>query len=315
MTVQSWWLPRIAGATALAALAQACLPGDERPPPGRVLVTAGSSDATRVGFTTDDGWTVRFDRFVTALGNIDLDGVNERRNGADEAETCNDYSETNYEWLIDFVVADRGEKVGLVHGLGACTIEYRLRGPSSDTVLGAGATEEDLALMRIEERDAWTDLDDEGEEISLLALGTATRGDEVVAIDWQFRKSFEIRRCAVDASGGDASRVELLEGVESEITVEVRAEELFRAAAEDGAPLQFGWYAAADADGDGAVTLQELDAVPVPPEVLPIPEPPGDDDDGDPPPEPESLGDYVVEVLLGRVSRVADAGPCRTEGR
>lgn len=312
----SSWLPRIAGVIALGAIAQACLPGDDRPPPGRILVTAGPSDATRVGFVTDDGWTVRFDRFVTALGNVDLDGVNERRNGVEEEETCNDYSQTNYEWLIDFVVAAQGEKIGLVHGLGACTIEYRLRGPSADTVLGVGATEADLELMRIEERDAWTEADEEGEEISLLALGSARRGEEVVAIDWRFRKSFEIRRCAVDEEGGDASRVDLTEGVEREVPVEVRAEELFRSAAIDGAPLQFDWYAAVDADGDGSITLEELDAVPVPPEVLPIPEPPGgDDDQGDPPPEPETLGDYVVEVLLARVSRVADAGPCRTEGR
>ena len=170
--------------------------------------------------------------------------------------------------------------------------------------------------MRVEARDAWTEADEEdGEEISVLALGTARRGDAVVAIDWRFRRSFEIRRCATSAEGGDASRVDLREGVQREIPVEVRAEELFRAQALDDAPLQFDWYADADADADGVVTLEELDAVPVPPEVLPIPALPGDDDQGDPPPEPETLGDYVVEVLLGRVSRIEDAGPCRTEGR
>ena len=309
------WIRALGGALALGALTAACLPGDDRPPPGRILVTAGPSDATRVGFVTDDGWTVRFDRFVTALGNVDLDGVDERRGGVEDEETCNDYSQTNYEWLIDFVAAARGEKVGLVHGLGDCTIEYRLRGPSADTVLGAGTTEADLELMRVEERDAWTEADEEGDEMSLLALGTATRDDVVVAIDWRFRKSFEIRRCTTGTDETDASRVALSEGVEAEVPVEVRAEELFRARAEDDAPLQFAWYAAADGDGDGTVTLEELDAVPVPAEVLPIPRPPGSEDEGDPPPEPETLGDYVVEVLLGRVSRVEGTDACRTEGR
>lgn len=305
----------VGAALAVIGLVAACLPDDDRPPPGRLLVTASPSEPTRAGFTTEDGWEVKLDRFVAGLGNVDLDGINERRNGVDAQETCNDYSETNYEWLIDYVVADT-EKVGLVHGIGDCTIEVRLRGPSFDTVLGAGATEEDLEHMRIEEVDAWTEIDDdEGDEISVLALGTATRGDEVRRIDWEFRRSFEIRRCLDEDGDGDASQVELTENAQREIGLEVRAEELFRRAATDEAPLQFQWYADADADADGTVTLQELDLVPVPPEVLPIPRPPGDDDDGDELQEPETLGDYVVRVLLARVARVAGGGPCRTESR
>jgi hypothetical protein len=307
----------LAGGVAAASFALACLPADERPPPGRVTVTAAPSDATRDGFTTDDGWTVRFDRFVAGLGDVDLDGVNERRDGVDEEETCNAYSETDYEWLIDFTAAGR-EKIGLVHGIGSCTIEVRLRGPSADTVLGAGATEVDLELMRVEEVDPWTEIDDEdeGEEIAVLARGTAHRGDETRQIDWIFRRSFEIRRCeASDGGGGDASRVELTREVEREIPLEVRAEELFRRHVADDAPLVFDRYASADADADGTITLEELDRVPVPPEVLPIPEPPGGADEGDDIPEPESLGDYVVLVLLPRVVRVAGSGPCRTEAR
>jgi hypothetical protein len=51
----------------------ACLPADNRPVPASILVTAQPSEATKHGFVTDDGWEVKFDRVLLALGDVDLD--------------------------------------------------------------------------------------------------------------------------------------------------------------------------------------------------------------------------------------------------
>ncbi len=290
----------------------ACLPGDERPEPGQILVTARPSEATKGGFTTEDGWTITFDRFLTALGNVDLDGLNDVPAGPDGEETCSDYSQTNYEWLIDFAVAEKN-KVGLVHGLGRCTMEYRLRGPSDDTVLGQGATESDITMMDMEGADEWV----VGEETSLVVLGQATRGDEWKLFLWQFRSSYEVSRCVAEDGEGDASSRVLEGGDQVEIPLVVRGEELFRETADDAAPLLFDRLAAADLNGDGGVFLDELALVPMPPELLQVPEPPGAEEGGDDDgfEQPETLGDLVYRVLLPRVTRVEGGGPCRTDLR
>lgn len=299
---------RIAVLTAAGATLS-CLPGDERPPPGELLVTARPSDATASGFTTEDGWSVGFERFVTALGDVDLDGLNDRQGGPDGEETCVDYSQTNYEWLIDFATAGSRQKVGLVHGLGRCAVEYRVRGPSDDTVLGAGTSQDDLVVMEVEGTDAWST----DEEVTLVVRGTAQRGDESKTFLWFFRHTYEVSRC-LTADGGDASARAIEGGDELELAIEVRGEELFRETADDAAPLLFDRLAAADANADGAIDLEELSLAPMPPDLLPVPEPRGPDPE-DPFEQPESLGDLIYEVLLPRVTRIEGAGPCETELR
>jgi hypothetical protein len=295
---------------AAAGVAISCLPGDERPTPGEILVTARPSDATASGFTTEDGWTITFERFLTGLGNVDLDGLNDRRGGNDGEETCSDYSQTNYEWLIDFAAAESRQKVGLVHGLGSCSVEYRVRGPSDDTVLGTGATESDLQVMDVEGADSWSS----GEEVTLVVSATARKGDQTKLLLWFFRHSYEVSRCEAE-DGGDASARTIEGGDALELPIEVRGEELFRETADDAAPLLFDRLAAADANADGAIDLEELALAPMPPELLPVPEPPGEPDPEEPFEQPESLGDLIYEVLLPRVTRIEGAGPCETELR
>jgi hypothetical protein len=70
--------------------ATGCLPGDDRPEPGTVLLMAEASEATTDGFTTEDGWTVALRHFLTALGDVDLDSYPDRGSG-----TCTEYNDTN----------------------------------------------------------------------------------------------------------------------------------------------------------------------------------------------------------------------------
>lgn len=296
-------------ALAVAGLAAAgCLPGDTRPEPGMLVVTVAPSDATKNGFVTSDGWTITFDRFLTAVGDVDLDPDPD---GADTS--CNDYSETNYERLFDFTVAGE-ERVGVVYGLGTCSLEYRMRAPSDDVVLGTGADEDVAQLMRIEQPDAYTD----GARVAVAAIGSATKDGVTKTFSWPFRRGYEVDRCAATAGEGYASVFRLRGGEEKTITLEVRAEELFRRAPIDEAPLVFDSYAAADLDANGEITLTELALVPASTEDGWTPEPPEDPNDFDPDElemPPETLADTVYAFSVRRVTRVAGGASCESRLR
>ncbi len=296
-------------ALALSAGLLSCLPGDERPEPGSLLVTAVPSAGLRDGFTTDDGWSITFDRFVTALGGVDLEN-DEGGNSILESGSCAKYSGTNYEWLMDVTRAST-EKVGLAYGLGTCSIEWRFRGPSSDTALGVGVGQADLEEMRKEATDAYND---EERPTSLRMIATAQKDEMLIQIDWTFRSSYSVERCVTDTDEEGASLVELEGGVGREFVIEVRAEELFRRTPEEDAPFEFEAMALADADGDGSTTLAELALVPAPPQPPPEEE---EDDFGDDDPVIEilTMADLVYVSLLPRVTRGRGAGPCDAERR
>lgn len=280
----------------------ACLPADSRPEPAAVHVTAGPSDATKSGFQTADGWTITFGRFVTALGDVDLDGDPDGRD-----DSCNSYSETHYERLFDFTVASE-EKVALVHGLGTCSVEVRLRGPSDDALLGAGATEADAASMNEEATDAYTD---EPRRTTLVVRGVAVKGDVTKRFDWAFRNSFEIDRCKAASGDGYVTVLRLEGGQERSLHFEVRGEELFRRGTAEDAPMTFDLHAESDRDGDGFVTLAELGETEVPPD-LDLADDSAEELERS---EPATMADLTYEWLLPRIVRVEGAGPCEAELR
>jgi hypothetical protein len=288
-------------AALLAVVAGAgCLPPDDRPEPDTIFVTAEPSKETKDGFVTADGWSVRFDRFVTAIGDVRLHDRDDRD------EDCNDYAETRYEWLFDFTVVVR-EKVGLAFGLGPCSLEFRVRDPSEDTRFGSGATPEDAAAMEVERADAYVS---EPDEATVVVEGTAER-EVVKRFAWVFRRAYEIDHCP-DGAGGYSTFFDFAGGARHELSVVVRGEELFRRAPDDAAPLAFDLYAQADADGDDTITFEEIDAIDVPvPDQL--------TSKGRPPPgaAPASvtLGRLVYDALLPRLARLAGGGPCEARVR
>lgn len=295
-------VPIVAAATAL--LCSTCLPDDDRPVPGSVLITAEPNRAISAGFETADGWSISFDRFVTALGGVDLDSDPDGRD-----DSCNAYSDARYDWLFDFTVASR-EKVGIVYGLGTCSVEFRLRSPSDDTVLGAGVDSSDADFMRT----LGPDLYAPAQRIALFARGEARRGDVTKRFEWSFRNGFEYDRCPT-ADGDDYVSVFSLEGGDAiSLGLLVRGDELFRSAPVDDAPLAFDRYAAADLDDNDLIDLQELAQAEAPPsddwfdaieptEGAPILGP------------PVSMADLLYLWLLPRVIRMENGGACSVELR
>ncbi|MBL9022062.1 MAG: hypothetical protein JNL21_07660 [Myxococcales bacterium] len=249
-----------------------------------MFVTAEPSEGTRNGFTTADGWFVRFERFVTAVGDVDLDGPA----GRDDT-SCNSYSEANYERLFDFTVLERS-KVAVVYGLGECSVEWRARGPSSDTVLGAGATDADVQAMVAE-----------GTTLVVQGVGVRQLDGLRKSFSWVLDDSYDIDKCATATGDGYTSVFELEGGESVTVPIVVSGEELFRLAPEDGAPILFDPFASGDLNDDGAIELEELKRL------------------------TWTSFDYqylykpsVFEQLKGalpRISRVAGGGPCEYELR
>lgn len=230
-----------------------CLPSDERPLPAELLLEVERSADARVGFVTEDGWTIHFDRFVTAMGGLGLAG--------DDDPWCVDYSLSLYDRLYDFTVADTS-KVNLHYGLGDCTLRYRMGSPSARSILMEGTTEADRELLRDGRVDRVFGDEREGDPgpagVGLLVEGTATKGDQQKHFKWLIRQNHAITRCFV--SGDEPFRVHLESGDELVRRAEVRPRELFRNLPDATGKVLFEPFATADADadGDGVVTAQEL---------------------------------------------------------
>jgi hypothetical protein len=278
---------------ALAAIGSSgCLPDDTRPVPGRLEVTTVGSTATVQGFETEDGWTVTIDRLLLGIGALELEG-----------DGCNHYGQTRYTRLFDFTVGDQPHRVGIAYALGDCDLGFDLRTPESNSLRGPGVSEGDIAAMRAATVDAWVF---EAEPTSVLVIGGASDGARQVRFEWRFRKQYEIKACSEGPTGEPGTAVAIEGEAELGRLIAVDARELFRGDDEaEEMPLRFGEMADADANGDGDVSLAELEDVAAP--LDPGPEP------GGPEPEAPSLADRLYDARVPRMARPPGSGPCEVE--
>lgn len=292
----------------------ACLEGDTRPPPAVIHFQVEPSEAVTSGVTTADGWTITFERLlVGALGDAQISGY-----------ACNPYvsnpydgypykqEHTGYQRLFDFTVAGR-QKVADVYGLGTCDARMKLSQPLLfNTLLGAGVTDDDLAMMLERGTDPWTEWD---APTIVYALGKAARGDVEKQFEWKFRLSVTLQGvcgyltceyCPIADDVGRTRELSLIGGQDLPLVFTIHGEELFRESLELGAALRFSPMADADTDGDQRVTLDELAKVPGPAPPSDAGAPDADSDAGSP-----SLGDFVYLTLVPSMVRIdGNAASC-----
>jgi hypothetical protein len=276
-------------------LVAGCLPDDTRPPPGSVLVTLAATEELLEPLPTADGWTIALERLVIGLGTVELHG-----------EDCTPYAQAHYSRLFDFtepVAPD--QRLGLVYGLGTCSLEFRVRAPHTDALLGPGVGRADIEAMRIE---VLEDGNAEPQRTSVWAVGEATRADGTSKrFDWMFRRRYNIKECAPGPEGQPGSSLEIHGGETFEHTVVIDGAQLFRPGAASDSPLVFDPFAAADANDDGAITLAELSEVTIPidPEVIP--------EGGTSQLLGRTVADLLYEVQLPRLAGLEGAGICNAE--
>lgn len=236
---------------ALSGLALAsCLPGDTRPPPATVHVTAASTDSVQSGLFTADSWRITFSRFLVSIGRAELNG-----------DACNSYSDAEYRRILNMVVPG-SQKVSVLYALGTCSFAFSLGNPGSDALLGAGVSEADKTFMRT----AATDRYESERGVSIYVVGRAVRESTVKTFSWAFRQRI-FYDCAGGFDGGPRSDVHLQGNQSLTLTVRVRAEPLFQVVSADSPDtLGFDLFAKADSsygNGDGEVSLDELGKVPL----------------------------------------------------
>jgi hypothetical protein len=252
-------------ATALASLvtiAAACLPDDTRPEPGRLRMTVTADETIASGVTTADGWTITFDRFWLSLGEVRLEG-----------DDCSPYAEGDYLRILDLRVPG-AQTLNTSYALGDCELGFQLRAPRDDAVLGSGIDAEIETFMRKPATDAFVT---DASGVVLHVAGSATKSEKIFEFAWSFRQRLDYLCGVITFRSGESHTLD----------VEIRGAALFIERTDDErADLRFDPHAAADRDGDGAITLEELEAMPL-----------GDENDR------ETLG---TRVYLGLVPQLAN---------
>jgi hypothetical protein len=244
---------RFVSSLSAAALTFGCLPTDTRPPPAEVEMTASGSDTARDGVTTVDGYDVHFERVLASLG-----GAYVGDEQGEDSGPCSEYSSPQYTRLFDFVAVTKPEKVGLAFALGSCPFGFVVRFPNPDAIIGTGATEADGEFMRIPKSDRYAT--DAG--VSLYVIGSATNGSVTKRFEWEFRERIGYQDCWVPDGDGKRNVLVLETNGSTSVNVEMQPEALFRDQLDpEVGVLRFQPFADADADGDDAITLNELDGI------------------------------------------------------
>ncbi len=248
---------RLAPAAALGLAAAACLPGDERPPPGVVEVRlegVGGLEA-RAPFEARDGWRIVFDRVIVATAGVE-EQVDEGDPSDDEPPPCTFYYHTAMRAIYDLTVPGP-RLLGHFGGLGDCDFDVAWgRVGLSPDVLGPGVSAEDLEGI-LEEVAAV----DRGAP-ALYVAGALTRfGGERKTFRWFFSPRFVFGACG-RGRGALTVRRRLDAGASLELVVTAHPELLFADNTDLAvAALLGGALAEADdeGDGDGEIERSELE--------------------------------------------------------
>lgn len=212
----------------LALAALMVLGACDDPGESTLRVSAWGEDFIEEGIPAEefvDGWSVEFDAFVVSLGGIDANGT-----------------ALPGTYVVDLARPSGGEGQAL----------------GSLELLAEGTPEVSWGLVTAQP-DARTDVDDDvlaamvAQPSSLWVRGRAVRGEESKRFDWSFDVPVGYVACETDTPlDADAT-------VDTVLTV--HADHLFYDDLDSEEPnVAFDLIAAADADADGAITMEELAA-------------------------------------------------------
>lgn len=182
---------------------------------------------------TSDGWTIRFDRFLVNLGEVEATS-SDAEAGRLQAPAFRIFDLAQSSGGEGHLVSEAPFPAGAVQ-----EVAFQIA-PATAGVMAANASADDVA--RMVNRGA-----------ALLVDGVALRGTETKSFSWAFDTSTHYHRCASTASvtADGRGRVELT----------IHGDHLFYDDLFDKEPnVSFDLVAGADDDGDGAVTEAELRA-------------------------------------------------------
>lgn len=187
-----------------------------------------------------DGWSVRYTKFLVGLGAVRV---------ADESGAV--AAEMKGSKLFNHVSPGVKEVVKFtgVEAKAWTKVSYQLTGGKEGMELGEGATEADLALMK---QGGYT----------VYAEGEAEKGSVKKTFRWGFARPTAYTECKGEEDGKETFGVVVTNGGADEIELTIHGDHLFYDDLQaENAVLRFASIAAADANDDGEVTLEELGMV------------------------------------------------------
>lgn len=231
--------PKLSSLLAFALLASTAACSDTA---SHAIGIAGSEAVRTDGPALADGWTIQFDSVLVVVHHpalieqTDDDPAWVRRLGVTVWDLALPFEGD----ATNFSIYEAGLRASTYDGF-----DFRIAPPSAEPGYAAAAGNvDDATLAAVVEAD-----------LALRVVGSASDGTQTIAFDWSFSTD-TLRRCAIE--------LELAADAPGETTIEVAAELLFASSAGDAPVIGFAAIAAADADGDGTVTLDELGAAPAP---------------------------------------------------
>lgn len=191
-----------------------------------------------------DGWSVSYDKFLVSFGNIVVADVRGEQAGGMATSRLFDNTLPGVKPIVvlEAVPAKAWDR-----------ISYEIAPVSEDTGLSEGVPESDKALML------------EG-GYSLYVSGVGTKGGLEKRFEWGFTIATRYEACQAEADGRSESGVVVTNNGQLTAELTTHGDHLFydRLQSSPDASVQtslrFEALAAADADADGTITLDELNA-------------------------------------------------------
>ena len=209
----------------------ACSPGV-----GTLDVAVWGEDAIPQGMTLDDGWEVRFDRWLTTVGNVDLADPKSEESVASAPGLL----------VVDLVPAVDPEPLAVLEGPAErLRFGFDAPAPTASTAAADGVDAADVATMAANGWVSWI-------------VGEASLDGRVVTFDIGLDLPSQYTGCLSGDDGSDGVVLEA-DGV-TEAVIYMHAEHLFwRSLGTEQSSTGFEVLASLD-DGDGALTVDELKA-------------------------------------------------------
>ncbi|HEU5075051.1 MAG TPA: hypothetical protein VFU02_12765 [Polyangiaceae bacterium] len=187
----------------------------------------------------EDGWSVKYDDFLIVLGDVSLEKQAGAERGSLAAVVLFDLTEAGPQTFgtLDGLPEGHWEEFGFSNLVA-----------SDATERGNGVSAEKWELMV-------------GEGYSVYVTGTASKDDEHKHFAWGFSKPVRYAGCVDVGAGQRTPGLMLGDGADAEAQLTIHGDHLFYDdLVSPEAKLRFAVIAAADADDDGEVTLEELAA-------------------------------------------------------
>lgn len=247
----------------LLSAAASCIPDDDAPRLGSVAFTFGASRLTTAGFsarTMADGWTLTVTRVLLSYDSVTVSETTDGDASIPGLVISDRKCAYRGRGARRHVVFDpRFGNLQTLNGMepGECPdVGFVLEAPGVDTEPGLGATGADVAELAADPP-----------AVALFEARASRRGKSV-EVKLRFdraRSPSAFTACQVATGVGLSRGVVVRAGERQQLSFQFLAESLFR---DDigGAFLRFDPWERADVsfgDGDGVVTMSDLDAVPL----------------------------------------------------